>query len=32
LKRLEECMSASVEAQKDLENIEASVGDLVPVS
>jgi hypothetical protein len=32
LKRFEECMSASVEAQEDLENIEASVGDLVPVS
>ena len=31
-KRYEECMSASAEAQDDLENIEASVGDLIPVS
>ena len=31
-KRYEECMSASAEAQNDLENIEASVGDLIPVS
>ena len=31
-KRYEECMSASTEAQDDLENIEASVGDLIPIS
>jgi hypothetical protein len=31
-KRFEECMSASAEAQEDLENIEASIGDLVPIS
>ena len=31
-KRYEECMSASAEAQNDLENIEASVGDLISVS
>ena len=30
--RYEECMSASTEAQNDLENIEASIADLIPVS
>jgi hypothetical protein len=32
LKRFEECMSASAKAQEDLEDIEVSVGDLVPIS
>ena len=31
-KRYEECMSTSAKAQDDLENIEAFVGDLIPVS
>ena len=31
-KRYEECMSTSTEAQDDLENIEASIGDLIHVS
>jgi hypothetical protein len=31
-KRYEECMFASVEVQDDLENIEASIRDLIHVS